>query len=170
MVSPSRTWINSTVSKVTQNEDNQLKVEWSDGHKSEFNIEMLMESIPVEQTPHFTNSLSAMSPVSPEFRTTRTPLTDVVVPYQEFMGSDKGVSDVLRSLVEAGFGVISNVAGMTETKLALDRISHPIRTIFGDGAGVVEPDPGRNDSVYAHGPLTLHTDTTFFTEPIGYII
>jgi len=50
MVYPSRTWITSKVSNVTQDEENQLKVEWSDGHKSEFNIEILMESIPVEQS------------------------------------------------------------------------------------------------------------------------
>jgi len=167
--SPSITWLSSKVTNMHL-DGKELCLEWKDGHISKFNLQSLITSIPRDEDHVGSLSMRLSSPVNPSFTSISDPLNEIGVSYQEFMESDSGVSNMLASVLATGFGIVSNVRGLEATKLAHDRICHPTRTMYGDGVTVLEPAEEHNDAAYSSVPLPLHTDTTYFTEPMGLAI
>lgn len=167
---PSKKWLTSKLIRVVEDE-NFVNLDWSDGHHSRFKTETLLSCIPTNSESDLMGDVpnTIIPPVRPLFKSLQNSLSEVGVPYHEVMEGNHGVFKLLSSIVETGFGVIENVKGVEETRAALARISHPIRTFFADGIAVVGPDQEQhNDAAYASVPIFLHTDTSYFTEPMGY--
>jgi trimethyllysine dioxygenase len=92
----------------------------------------------------------------------------LAVSYETFMKStDEGVGKLLENIVRYGYGIVKDApADVEKTKEVVNRISHPQNTIYGDFS-VWTSNLAHADTAYTSDFVHLHTDTTYFSEPMG---
>ncbi|KAF9910035.1 hypothetical protein EC991_007366 [Linnemannia zychae] len=89
------------------------------------------------------------------------------VAYKDVMESDKGLAEWLNNIHVYGFSFVSGVPVTTEaTEELAKRISFIRETHYG-GFWDFTSDLGHGDTAYTDLALGAHTDTTYFTDPVG---
>ncbi|KAF9135320.1 hypothetical protein BGX30_011579 [Mortierella sp. GBA39] len=89
------------------------------------------------------------------------------VAYNDVMESDKGLAEWLNNIHVYGFSFVSGVPVTTEaTEELAKRISFIRETHYG-GFWDFTSDLGHGDTAYTDLALGAHTDTTYFTDPVG---
>ncbi|KAF9123572.1 hypothetical protein BGW39_008871 [Mortierella sp. 14UC] len=89
------------------------------------------------------------------------------VTYKDVMESDKGLAEWLNNIHVYGFSFVSGVPVTTEaTEKLAERISFIRETHYG-GFWDFTSDLGHGDTAYTDLALGAHTDTTYFTDPVG---
>ncbi|XP_069696640.1 trimethyllysine dioxygenase, mitochondrial [Periplaneta americana] len=85
----------------------------------------------------------------------------------QYMNTEKGVYDVVKSLVEFGVGIVINVPTTVEaTEEVVQQISHVQHTLFG-GMWQFSNKLEHYDTAYTQQALGAHNDNTYFTEAAG---
>jgi trimethyllysine dioxygenase len=169
MVPSSSIFVDSKIHTVYQYQrsPNSITVQWSDNHESKFDLDWLVANRPTQ---------SSSSPIEARILSngikrldTKVSPLDSAIAHADFMQNDAYVGQLLRNITETGFGVISGCPADVDSTLKVhNRISHPQRTFYGDGVTVATSDLKYNDTAYTSEALSLHTDTAYFTEPMGY--
>ncbi|KAG0359328.1 hypothetical protein BG005_001005 [Podila minutissima] len=89
------------------------------------------------------------------------------VAFKDVMESDKGLAAWLNNIHVYGFSFVSGVPVSTEaTEELAKRISFIRETHYG-GFWDFTSDLGHGDTAYTDLALGAHTDTTYFTDPVG---
>ncbi|KAF9397186.1 hypothetical protein BGX21_009140 [Mortierella sp. AD011] len=89
------------------------------------------------------------------------------VTYKDVMETDKGLAEWLNNIHIYGFSYVSGVPVSTEATEALSRRITFIRETHYGGFWDFTSDLGHGDTAYTDIPLGSHTDTTYFTDPVG---
>ncbi|KAI8926411.1 hypothetical protein BC831DRAFT_511713 [Entophlyctis helioformis] len=88
-------------------------------------------------------------------------------PYDEIMAGDAGLAKWLNNIDEYGVGFVSGVpANPKDTEALARRVSFIRETHYG-GFWDFSPNLEHGDTAYTSIALPAHTDTTYFTDPIG---
>jgi trimethyllysine dioxygenase len=128
----------------------QLLVEWDDGHKSSYPYSLFEPMKQVSKTVLWDKDLK------PE-----------PTPYEMIMESDEGMKHWLNNISIFGLGFVSGVPKNVEkTKELAEKISCIRHTHYG-GFWDFTADLQHGDTAYTDIALGAHTDTTYFTDPIG---
>ncbi|KAG0055216.1 hypothetical protein BGZ83_009271 [Gryganskiella cystojenkinii] len=89
------------------------------------------------------------------------------VAYKDVMDTEKGLAKWLNNIHVYGFSYVSGVPVTTEATEALaNRIAFIRETHYG-GFWDFTSDLGHGDTAYTDLALGAHTDTTYFTDPVG---
>lgn len=90
------------------------------------------------------------------------------VAYRDIIGSDAGRARWLRSIVELGFAIASEVPTGREAVTALvDRVGYVRRTVFGDSWTLASTLTEHADSAYGEATLEPHTDGSYSHDAPG---
>ncbi|KKY39487.1 putative trimethyllysine dioxygenase [Diaporthe ampelina] len=90
------------------------------------------------------------------------------VTYAEVMGSEDGVAKMTSLIMKFGLVFVEDTPfdDSIHTKKLLERIG-PIRETHYGGFYDFVPDMAKADTAYTNIALAAHTDTTYFTDPVG---
>ncbi|KAH7077864.1 hypothetical protein BKA63DRAFT_273306 [Paraphoma chrysanthemicola] len=140
--------------------DNILKVEWSDGHKSEYSKEFL--NLTVRDEPHRAVVRQGLTNLS---------LWDASIkrdPPRVVDNTDLTVADILRRIRKYGFCYVDSVPhpDPAPTEALLRRIAFIRETHYG-GFYDFTADLASQDTAYTNIALEAHTDNTYFSDPAG---
>ncbi|XP_071085689.1 trimethyllysine dioxygenase, mitochondrial-like [Haliotis cracherodii] len=142
-------------------EGERLKLEWSDGHLTHYDLAWLVEhsfsTVSKSKTPFYLWDKEALQ---------REPLP--IVPYDVYNDdSGKGMQKTLENLLKYGFSVIDGVeAAIKDTQEAVERITFLQESVFGRMWSFTS-DLQRSDTAYTNLFLGAHTDTTYLNLPLG---
>ncbi|GLG96256.1 Uncharacterized protein GBIM_03062 [Gryllus bimaculatus] len=151
---------NASVKECTV-ENNILKIIWTDNHKSTFSLEWL--------TQFYNNTKKCECPVLWNKRIMKS-LNIKSIDVKDFLYSDKGILELLTSILHFGVGFIKNVLPTKEaTEQVIQKISHTQRTFFGDMWEFTD-SLDHEDTAYTRDALGAHTDNTYFSEAAGQVI
>ncbi|KAI9358284.1 hypothetical protein DFJ73DRAFT_622275, partial [Zopfochytrium polystomum] len=89
------------------------------------------------------------------------------VPYNEVMAGDEGLTKWLKNIDEYGIGFVNGVPPTPEATEALTRRICFIRESHYGAFWDFSANNAHGDTAYTNIPLPAHTDTTYFTDPIG---
>ncbi|XP_030377712.1 trimethyllysine dioxygenase, mitochondrial-like [Scaptodrosophila lebanonensis] len=153
-------------SKLSYKSEQQLLVEWSDGHKASYDIDNIFNSQLDALLHRRLNS------------TVHTPWTRSVIkrhekdlrfPLSALINNDDVVKSLVTSLVRYGVAFIDEVpATSTMTELVIRRVFPIMKTIFGElwtDSDVKDPEGTPTTMPYRHP----HTDNTFFCDAAGLL-
>lgn len=143
-------------------DENVLKIEWNDGHKSEYSRGFLAQTVTSNKRKAvlrqgltdlslWDSSIAAKPPIV---------LHDTV--------SDSGVGKLLKQIRKYGFCYVDSTPFDTPaaTEELLKRISFIRETHYG-GFYDFTADLASKDTAYTNIALDAHTDTTYFSDPAG---
>ncbi|KAK7864015.1 hypothetical protein R5R35_000120 [Gryllus longicercus] len=148
---------NASVKECTV-ENNILKIIWTDNHKSTFSLEWLSQ--------FYNNTKKCECPVLWNKRIMKS-LNIKSIDVKDFLYSDKGILELLTSVLRFGVGFIKNVLPTKEaTEQVIQKISHTQRTFFGDMWEFTD-SLDHEDTAYTRDALGAHTDNTYFSEAAG---
>ncbi|KAJ3148936.1 hypothetical protein HDU86_007294 [Geranomyces michiganensis] len=146
-------------------EQTQLKIEWeaADKHQSMVDLDWLR-----------TNSYAPKLPAGPAVATRRKRLWDAsiaeklpVVQYADVMNSDEGLRAWLADIDVYGIGFVDGVPATPQATEELGRRVSFIRETHYGGFWDFSANLEHGDTAYTQLGLPAHTDTTYFTDPIG---
>ncbi|CAL8094529.1 unnamed protein product [Orchesella dallaii] len=171
----------SSVKKFTV-KNKQCLIDWNDDHTSVFNIDWLRANAPkslaglsastlpiLEENQGFHQQLSYNYKKC--FESVGSILNDpleIAIHFDEFMkvGND-GVTHLLSNVLRYGYGIVNQCPPDFETtKKVILKVSHPQNTIYGDFSEWTS-NLAHADTAYTSDVVHMHTDTSYFTEPIG---
>ncbi|OXA46435.1 trimethyllysine dioxygenase, mitochondrial [Folsomia candida] len=172
MVIPSKLPDLSVIKDVETNSSlNSVQITWMDDHKSTFDMNWLQKvntkwlKIPEnyflkEDDDQYKYNFTNIHPFPSD------PLQNAVN-YDDFMSSDHSLAELLGNIVKHGFGIVQNAPpDFNSTKEVVLRISHPQNTIYGDFSQWTS-NLAHADTAYTSEYVHLHTDTSYFSEPMG---
>ncbi|KAG5951755.1 hypothetical protein E4U53_002345 [Claviceps sorghi] len=143
--------------------ENGVDVTWSDSHESTYTWTWLRSALNGVETKelrgmHFIrlwNTSIAKDPPK--------------VPYNSVMDKDniKGMADLTKKLRELGFCFVTDSPKTPEATESLLKAIGPIRNTHYGAFYDFVPDLSKADTAYTNLALSVHTDTTYFTEPVG---
>lgn len=160
----------SVISDLARDKDNTVRITWSDGHVSVFKVEWLAKAR--SNMERSSRSVRAYPGPEESYKDYQgwilsDPLANGV-DYRDFMGGDEGVAKLLENIVQTGVGIVVNSPpDYNSTKEVILRVARPANTLFGDFSEW-SSDLSQADSAYTAEHVHLHTDTTYFTEPMGW--
>ncbi|KAG0003536.1 hypothetical protein BGZ79_000668 [Entomortierella chlamydospora] len=125
--------------------DGKLHLRWIDGENTNFELA-------TDSKITWDNSIASNLPE---------------VAYKDVMETDKGLAEWLNNIHIYGFSYVSGVPVSTEATEALSRRITFIRETHYGGFWDFTSDLGHGDTAYTDIPLGAHTDTTYFTDPVG---
>ncbi|PSN42314.1 hypothetical protein C0J52_18217 [Blattella germanica] len=141
--------------------DNELEIRWMDGHVSRYLLHWLWDNTYNQYVAARTHDYQLWSKESKEIK--KIAQEDV----DHFMATEKGLFDVVKSLVDFGVGFVTNVpATVNATEMVVKRIAHVQQTMFG-GMWEFSDRYAHYDTAYTHQALGAHNDNTYFTEAAG---
>ncbi|ODN05436.1 Trimethyllysine dioxygenase, mitochondrial, partial [Orchesella cincta] len=161
--------------------DKEWIIDWNDDHTSTFNIDWLKIHAPKSLAE---TSLVSLPGVRQEacrqssnyyynkcFKKVESILNDpleVAIHFDEFMkAGNEGVTHLLSKILRHGYGIVNHCPPDFETtKKVILKVSHPQNTIYGDFSEWTS-DLAHADTAYTSDVVHMHTDTSYFTEPIG---
>lgn len=168
------------MTKVAHQSD-KLVISWNDGHESQFEMEWLRKNAPKPKNGRqyisqdkeecfWSDSLKSISEIVDRSDDPILNPMDFAIPYTDFMkAGDEGVHQLLSNILQFGYGIVKDSPPDFETtKQVISKVSHPQNTIFGDFSEWTS-NLAHADTAYTSDFVHLHTDTSYFTEPIGYI-
>ncbi|KAF2852175.1 Trimethyllysine dioxygenase [Plenodomus tracheiphilus IPT5] len=141
-------------------DDSKVKIEWSDGHKSEYEQSFLQQTTVNDETR--AQIRQGFSPVT---------LWDSSIsssPPTISNNPDESIHPVLQNLRKYGFCYVDDTPfdTPTATEELLRRISFIRETHYG-GFYDFTADLASKDTAYTNIALEAHTDTTYFSDPAG---
>ncbi|KAK4148191.1 PhoD-like phosphatase-domain-containing protein [Dichotomopilus funicola] len=91
-----------------------------------------------------------------------------VVQYTDVLEKESGVAELTSKTLQYGFCIVQDTPHQTPdaTQKLLERIAFIRETHYG-GFYDFEPDLAKADTAYTNQALPLHTDTTYFSDPVG---
>ncbi|KAJ3188306.1 hypothetical protein HDU85_005457 [Gaertneriomyces sp. JEL0708] len=139
-----------------------LKLVWeNDGHESMIDLEWL-------RAHSYDPALSLDTAVRPQKLWGAELINDLpTVEYQDVMSSDKGLAQWLEHIDVYGIGFVDNVPITPEATEQLGRRIAFIRETHYGTFWDFTSDLAHGDTAYTSLGLPAHTDTTYFTDPIG---
>ncbi|KAI8913223.1 hypothetical protein EDD86DRAFT_199982 [Gorgonomyces haynaldii] len=137
-----------------------VQIEWDGGHKSTFDLDWLKHhaySPPTKEEPktiHLWGRDLAQS--LPE------------TPYDAVMSGDDGLKQWLLNIEKYGIGLVTGIPtdSIQHTGRVAERIARIRETHYGS-LWEFTADLAHGDTAYTNLALPAHTDTTYFTDPIG---
>ncbi|KAF2843288.1 Trimethyllysine dioxygenase [Patellaria atrata CBS 101060] len=142
-------------------EGRNVKVKWSDGHDSIYDLGWLAASA------HSKSAVSRQGLRELTFWTSSVGQNPPEVPYEEVMNSEKGVAQWLDRIRQYGFCYVDGCPPTPEaTEKLLERIAFIRNTHYG-GFWDFTSDLSSKDTAYTDIALGAHTDTTYFSDPAG---
>lgn len=164
----------STVIESTEANE-ELVVSWTDGHVSKYDMKWLREYAPNRRLKSYypkqfaERSQSLVEAFKNLHKQPASPFETAIM-YDDFMkDGSSGVAHLISSILKYGYGIINNCpVSFEETKSVIKRVSHPQNTIYGDFSEWTS-NLAYADTAYTSDIVHLHTDTSYFTEPIGYL-
>lgn len=171
----------STATNSTVKPD-KLLVTWNDGHQSKYDTEWLkwnvprrrsellscyhheMENLELQRLQNI-NSNTIFDYVS--LKRLVDPIDSAIL-FEDFMKEgNSGVGRLLGNIIQFGYGIVIDCpADFGTTKKVISKVSHPQNTIFGDFSEWTS-NLAHADTAYTSDFVHLHTDTSYFTEPVG---
>ncbi len=160
----------------------KLLVTWNDGHQSKYDAEWLRRNVPKRRSEvltcyhhqrenlelqHFKNITSNAIFANVSLKRLVNPI-DSAISFEDFMKEgNSGVGRLLRNIIQFGYGIVNDCpADFETTKKVISKVSHPQNTIFGDFSEWTS-NLAHADTAYTSDFVHLHTDTSYFTEPVG---
>ena len=144
-------------------EEEMLEVRWADGHESRYSLDMIYTNLLQDQGPD--KSLFAKSTTL--WNAAKIQLEFPATPYVEVMTTDQGLASLLLHVDKYGIAFIPDTPPTPEaTQKLAERISFIRETHYGTFWDL-HANWQKNDTAYSTVPLGAHTDTTYFTDPIG---
>ncbi|XP_067626199.1 trimethyllysine dioxygenase, mitochondrial [Eurosta solidaginis] len=142
----------------------QLEVEWSDGHKSVYDIDHLnhaqVENVVTRIQQSTTRTLWNQATITANEIDLRTTLAELV-------SSDEAAHKIMQSLIRYGIAFVDGVpANTTMTEMTVRRLFPPMRTFFGEMYTFTD-SPDHADTAYTKQYLGFHTDNTYFCNAAG---
>jgi trimethyllysine dioxygenase len=146
--------------------DSQLNISWTDGHNSVYSLDWLFHNsydphIPVKESKKSKEILwnkKRFFDFKPK---------EISISYNEAMKDDNGLAEWLKKIKLYGLCFIDDVPVCPEkTEELARRISFLREThygIFWDFTSSMS----KNDTAYSTLGISAHTDTTYFTDPVG---
>ncbi|XP_023298151.2 trimethyllysine dioxygenase, mitochondrial [Lucilia cuprina] len=146
------------------NEGKLLKVTWSDGHVSQYDMDFIylvqVENNKLSNHFHATKTKWNLPIILQNERHLRFKLTDLV-------GKESCVKDLVTSLVRYGLVFIDEVpANTTMTEMAIRRVFPVMKTFFGE-MYTFSDAPDHADTAYTKEYIGSHTDNTYFCDAAG---
>ncbi|XP_017035670.1 trimethyllysine dioxygenase, mitochondrial [Drosophila kikkawai] len=148
----------------TKYEGNQLLVQWSDGHRSSYDLDFIFDSqldqLIGRRSKYTSPTAWSRSIITQNERNLRFSLPQLV-------SSDAVVKSLVESLVRYGIIFIDEVPpNPTMTELALRRVFPLMKTFFGE-MWTFSDKPDHADTAYTKLYLGSHTDNTYFCDAAG---
>lgn len=147
-----------------------LLVKWNDDHLSSYSFDWLNLHLRVERHREFWSRGQKL----PEQVPMLAPFDDSIkhnppsVHYEEVMSGDEGVRKWMCLIQAHGFSYVDNCPICPKkTKELLERIAFIRETHYG-GFYDFTSDLSMKDTAYTAEALDAHTDTTYFTDPVGH--
>ena len=142
-------------------DDKVLEIQWSDGHKSTFPRDLLIEAT----APLGVKAVLRQGLVN---TTTWNSTIGVLPPIINYQDIEEGFSRFLKKLRVYGFCYVDNTPfeDANETKKLLEKIAFIRETHYG-GFYDFTADLASKDTAYTNIALEAHTDTTYFSDPAG---
>ncbi|XP_061183408.1 trimethyllysine dioxygenase, mitochondrial-like [Saccostrea echinata] len=138
-----------------------LTLEWPDKHLTSFNIDWLIENTYHNQHKDRVEKLLWNKDVMSTI--TEQPM----VPFQEFMQTEKGLKGHVNNLLKYGFSVVTEApTDHKGTLLVSQRLTFIQPTLFGPSWSFTS-DLAFGDTAYTTLGLGAHTDNTYFMAPSG---
>ncbi|KAI8895473.1 hypothetical protein BC833DRAFT_622997 [Globomyces pollinis-pini] len=143
------------------NESNELHVQWDDGHQSVYPLTWL------EKNSYYPDIARKIEDREVKLWGSNLINQLPITPYREIMDSDEGLKKWLTNIDSFGLGFVSDVPkNLEDTKKLAERITFVRETHYG-GFWDFTADLAHGDTAYTNIALPAHTDTTYFTDPIG---
>ncbi|XP_055318268.1 trimethyllysine dioxygenase, mitochondrial-like [Sitodiplosis mosellana] len=144
----------------SKTENNLLRITWSDGHKSSYDVLELNERLnskfklcPIKHIPW-----SAADMLGSDYAS---------VTLNDYLCNEEIAKAVVASLVKFGCAFIRNVpANLQSTEIAIRRLFPIQKTLFGEMWSFSD-NKAHNDIAYTNEALLAHTDNTYFTDAAG---
>eukprot|EP00842_Homolaphlyctis_polyrhiza_P005141 jgi/Hompol1/5628/HPOL_000866-RA len=148
---------------------NNLLVQWANpSHTSSYSLEWLRSHSYAPKCSQLQQPWQNTT-VQPERTFWGASLIDALptTPYDAIMQGDDGLRDWLNNIDRYGIGFVSGVPhNVTDTERLARRISFIRETHYGTFWDFA-PDLEHGDTAYTTLALSAHTDTTYFTDPVG---
>lgn len=157
----------------TETDKGSVILTWNDGHISEFQTEWLKkmyENIKSLGSGGKSDQDQPYAKINTKKLISKSSgnMLEGAVKFEEFMNSSEGLKKLLDQILKKGYGIVADAPpNFEDTKKAVLRISHPQATLFGDFSEWTS-DLAHADTAYTSDFVHLHTDTTYFSEPMGY--
>ncbi|TIA88745.1 hypothetical protein E3P99_02425 [Wallemia hederae] len=141
--------------KSVDNDGNSLLVNWNDNTSSTYPLRYYPRLTPFKSNQRHLWDAQYMQQHSPSTH------------YSKIMDSDKGVLDWLQNINKYGIGFVEGVPHTAEhTQQLTELITFIRKTHYGEFWDFTS-DLSHGDTAYTDIALGPHTDTTYFTDPIG---
>ncbi|PHH87812.1 hypothetical protein CDD83_8377 [Cordyceps sp. RAO-2017] len=149
-------------------DDAGITILWTDGHKSRFLWAWLRSQIMGAQKSPILREVPIRSwgkRLWEKYPLPEVPYKDVM--HRDEMGMAKGMAELTHQLHVHGFCIVADTPVSPEaTKELLEKIG-PIRQTHYGGFYDFTADMAKADSAYSNQAIDLHTDTTYFSDPVG---
>ncbi|XP_040565117.1 trimethyllysine dioxygenase, mitochondrial [Lepeophtheirus salmonis] len=150
-----------------ENEDN-LTIQWNDGHCSKYSKEWLIQNAPnLQEKDEYEKLKNKIQPWNQDSVKRR----DVSVKYEYFMERDDGIRQVLDSLIINGFAMVHGIKDMSLQEGTLATVERMVRiqsNLFGRGFQFSSKRVDDvSDSSYSQDFLLPHNDMTYLTHASG---
>lgn len=150
---------------VKSSKDTGVEISWPDGHKSIFPTNFLRRNAYSQQV-----SFKPVVQPRPKILWNNAivkSMPEPVVKFADVMESDSGVAAWLKNIDIFGFSYVSGVpADIENTEKLARRIAFIRETHYG-GFWDFSADMSHSDTAYTNLAIGAHTDSTYFTDPVG---
>lgn len=145
--------------KTCEIKEEELQIEWPDGHVSKYPISWLS----LQTFDSYSNRVSAPTRIHWK----GMPESLARVPAKSLLETDEGLGQLMKSLTSLGVGLVEGVDATVEaTSKIISRVGPVQNTLFGD-VWEMKPSEHHDDTAYSSQALKAHNDNTYFSESAG---